>query len=246
MRIFCFILCGIFTILFGVGCLSAVETVRQTAVSEKEKAELAEWKEKNNPPAELLMAAKENYARWTDFKTAKDWGITDEELRAATLGEPFRAYTINIENLLKYHKGDTVKSILSDTDLWYFPLIIKGEKKVMLLVRKGKSGIGWRFAGLGYDTLAKELNNIGNFWSQSDGCNPALVNGGFMYTFITAPAKSLYNLTLITKAPYLKKYSTFPELDTIDNVMGWLKPEIKKNIHDRKIKELTKGPEKHK
>lgn len=236
MKIFGLILSNVFVLIAAVNCQAAdgpgkvkIEKNARYAI-DINNAELKEWQKKNEAPLKVVLAAKKGLPRMVNLGAVKDWGVTDEELRSASLGEPLRKYDITIAALRSYHSGDTVISILLETDYWYFPVIINDEIKLILIVGKNLSNADWEAGAFGYDGLAKKLNKIMQQWPQSKGYHPVVIEAEHGEYFFTVPEKDFSNLTLIPTLPYMKKKSTYPNLDTIDNVVGWLKPEFEEYV----------------
>jgi hypothetical protein len=233
MRIFCFILCYVFTISFGVGCLSAVEPVKPAAVSAEENAAGDKWKEKNTVPDEVVLAARKGlpgFLKVLDEQTLKEWKVSKESLGSASLGAPFRLWKISPETVRKYRKGDSVRSLLSEINLWYFPVMIKGEMRLMYSVGKKNPSSPAVAGGLGDYLLANELKGAVGKWHRAEGYGIVLVTARPGEYFFTVPEKDQYNLTLIPTLPYMKQHSTFPELDLVDNVVDWLKGELESSV----------------
>lgn len=236
MKISGLILSNMFALTVAVNCQAADGPVKvkieKNAPYEIDinKAELKEWQKKNKAPLKVVLAAKAGLPRMVNLGAVKDWGVTDEELRTASLGEPLRKYDITIAALRSFHLGDTVVSILSGTDYWYFPVIINEEIKLILIVGKNPPSADWETGAFGYDVLARNLNKIMQQWPQSKGYHPVVIEAEHGEYFFTVPEKDYSNLTLIPTLPYMEKKSTYPDLDTVDNVVSWLRPEFEEYV----------------
>ncbi len=77
-----------------------------------------------------------------------------EELSQATLGTPFQVFTIYPETLLGYDGTKPIQEIISATDYWFFPVIVKGQVRTLLTVTK--MGEQWEAAGIGSSGLGNE------------------------------------------------------------------------------------------
>jgi len=233
MRIFGFILCYVFTISFEVGCLSAVEPMKRAAVLTEENAGIDKWREKNTVPEEVVLAARKGlpgFLAVLDEQTLKEWKVSKESLGSASLGEPFHLWKITPETVRKYRKGDTVRSLLSEINLWYFPVIINGETRLMYAVGKKTSSSPAVAGGLGDYLLANALKDPVRKWPRAEGYGIVLITARPGEYFFTVPEKDQYNLTLIPTLPYMKKHSTFPELGLAEDVVDWLKGELESSI----------------
>ncbi len=170
---------------------------------------------------------------------------THDSLELACLGKPFNLHKIAPSEISQFKSGDSVSSIISKTNLWYFPVLLNNKIKSLLVVDtlNGK----WAAVSLGYTNLAKELAKIRQQWPESKGFTPKIiiVFQANKYLF-TIPEIDEYNLTLIdfpseeerqkpsNEMPYEKnvindlKYSN---LDEISNVVKILKPLVEKNMY---------------
>ena len=187
-------------------------------------------KEVDQPPAEAVQAAKDGWVGHlsgidgTDesYILLKSWGVTRESLSSASFGEPFRKYTITREALANYHKGDPTGSLLSETNKWYFPVLVNNEPKLMLAVSKSKIDSGWEAGELGSGAL--EFLKIRKEWRQSKGYNPIFIEISWGIYLFYIPAKGTDNLTLIPSAPYMVPVTSYPNLDKVEKTLEWLKP----------------------
>ena len=168
----------------------------------------------------------------------------DDNLDEAYLGGAFRLYNISPEVLSMYKSNDSVSAIISETDTWYFLVTINNETKSILIVEKLNDE--WKTVGLGYSSLAKELDIILKQWPRSDGFNPLLivVFQAQEYLF-TIPEIDGYNLTpvllphkAVIADDYQKKSATkslkespkYSELASVSNVVKRIKPIVEENI----------------
>lgn len=208
------------------------ENADMDAGTEPFKAATAEGQQKHKVPAEVVQVANEGFPYVPDDHIPKEWGVTIESLRSATLGEPFLRYKITPAILRNYRKGDTAESLLSETktDIWCFPVLIDKEIKFRIEVGKRGKSADWRFVGFGSGRLEIELNKIMRQWPKSEGYNPIFMVGwdrGDPYGwFFTVPEKGPYNLTPILTMSGMEKTTPYSDLDTVDNVVKWLKPKL--------------------
>jgi hypothetical protein len=114
------------------------------------------------PPDEVKRAAEKGLP---DFLGAIPKEYLDEygfrnvdELEKATLGEPYRVYTVIPQSLEAYDKKTKLSSLLYDIDLWYFPVVVEGEARTILQV--GLSEQQWKAKDLGGTSLAQALQSL--------------------------------------------------------------------------------------
>jgi hypothetical protein len=118
-------------------------------------------------------------------------------LDQAYLGEPFKYYLLTPDTVLNYAKGSDVNSLLSQTDHWYFPVMIDKEARVILIVCN-KQGF-WKAASLGYAVLSRELGKIRQQWPTEKGYTPLLIDSLQAQKFLfTVPQYDSNNLTIIS------------------------------------------------
>lgn len=213
---------------------TAISSETAMVAMDTETAKIAaEWAEKQKVPAEVIQVANEGFSlavrTLPDEHISKEWGVTSESLRTASLGEPFREYQITLAALRNYHKGDTVESLLSERDLWHFPVLVNNEIKIMLWVGRRVKGANLEIAGWGGSNLVPEFDKIMRQWPKSKGYNPVFIEGAHYGWFFTIPEKDSYNLTLIPTSHYIKEHTTYPGLDTVDATVEWLNPIVEES-----------------
>lgn len=89
------------------------------------------------------------------------------------MGVPLNLDTIIPEDLIEYQENTPVTAILSRTNLWYFPVMLKNEAKTILVVDQIEGE--WQAVSLGNTNLAKTLVAITQHWQASEGFNPKLI-----------------------------------------------------------------------
>jgi hypothetical protein len=181
------------------------------------------------PPAEAVQAAHEHFIRFLtsavtqDTKTLVGFG-SDDDLTHALVGTPFRIYTLSADSIRNYAGTAPLRSIVTETDMWYFPIIIDSTIKMMMYV--GKKDGKWMRAGLGSAGLARHMQEITTQWSPSKGYTPMVVQqydiGFYLYSI---PQVDAYNLTetgsVITKNGLGKSGAFLKTLNaTILNLRG--------------------------
>ena len=137
------------------------------------------------------------------FKIEKLGFKKTDSIDQAYLGEAFRVYEIPTDIVLNYPKDTPVESVLSKTDLWYFPVMIENEERAILVVDKMKDS--WRAVAFGSAQTAKGLAKIKRQWPKEEGYTPLLVQIYQPYMLLfTIPQYSAYNLTEIGAESYLE------------------------------------------
>jgi len=96
-----------------------------------------------------------------------------DEMSAAQLGTPLQMHTLTPAALQKSSSSSTVSSLLSDTTMWFFPVLLQRQSKAMLVV--DQEGGTWKAVSLGYAGLGHELNQLLAEWPESKGFHPQLV-----------------------------------------------------------------------
>ena len=113
---------------------------------------------------------------------------------AAVLGAPFLVHTITPSALKQYQSGVTVTSLLTPTSLWYFPVLIAGHPKAILVV--DQLNHQWQAVSLGYPYVAREWDAVCKQWPESQGYHPVFIAifQAHQHEF-TVPEKGADNLT---------------------------------------------------
>ena len=119
-----------------------------------------------------------------------------DDLSRCHLGAPLQQHTITPASLKKATANPAVSSVVSDTSMWFFPVMLGAETKAMLVVDHMPDG--WKAVSLGYAGLARELNAIRAQWPESKGFHPRLivVFQAKQY-FFSVPEVDDFNLTQI-------------------------------------------------
>jgi len=128
-------------------------------------------------PPEVLNAASNGWPAFlasVSLGNRELYGFTnDTDLARARLGAPFRVYTITPENLASHPAEGKLTPLLSETMLWYFPVLVGDDTRAILVV--DRMADGWKAVAIGYAPLALELHRITKQWPASAGYHPRLV-----------------------------------------------------------------------
>ena len=152
-----------------------------------------------------------------------------DSLDTATLGNPFLVHTITPGALEQYRTGLAVSSIVTPTTMWYFPVLIAGQTRAILVVDRLDNQ--WQAVSLGYAGLAQELGVLNRQWKASQGYHPMLivVFQAKQYLF-TVPEIDSQNLTrLVTQKTMAtgKPADDYVTLGTAASIIEQLKPVVK-------------------
>lgn len=118
----------------------------------------------DTPPKEVRQAAEEGLPRFLSLisqEDLEDFGFHSVgELQAATLGEPYKVYTLTPQSLGSYEKGSKLSLMISETNSWYFPVMVEGEARTILTVSflEGR----WQAGDIGGLALPQNLQMLGS------------------------------------------------------------------------------------
>jgi len=193
-------------------------------------------------PSEVLEAAEIGLPFFLGkiFPDSKElYGFSSQDdLSKAALGTALRLHTITPAAIEKSSSSGTVSSILSETTMWFFPILLESESKAMLVV-DGDGGT-WRAVSLGYAGLGHELNEVLAQWPESKGFHPQLIAVFQAKQFyFTVPEIDDFNLTQITvpqggfsKSATPAQPKNYAELNMVSKSLQELTPIVlKAEIH---------------
>jgi hypothetical protein len=122
-------------------------------------------------PDEVVQAAEEGLGPFLDAIPDRDlehYGFENQEqLLQATLGKPFRVYTITPDKILNYSREMKLSSLISPTSLWFFPILYRGKARTILTVDSVNGQ--WKAVAIGSSGLAMQLEKVENMWPESEG-----------------------------------------------------------------------------
>ena len=151
-------------------------------------------------PNEVLNAASNGLPAFLEsvsFGNRELYGFTnDTDLAQARLGVPLRVYIITPKNLASHPAESKLTPLLSETMLWYFPVLVGDDTRAILVV--DQMADGWRAVAIGYAPLARELHRITKQWPASAGYHPRLVAAfSANRLYFTVPEVDDHNLSPI-------------------------------------------------
>ena len=208
------------------------------------------------PPDQAVQIANEALQPFLDLipvAAMEQYGFTkDDNLNQVTLGSAYRLYTITPGALFGFQESDPVSSVISETDFWYFPVMLDNKMKAILIVEFFNDE--WRAGALGYARLTQDLAQVAKRYPKSSGYNLQLIRVYQANEFLfTVPEIDQYNLTSIVQndvtfegEPTQHKLKSVPtekysNLDNISTVIKKLQPIAKKNIEEYSKRDLVKG-----
>jgi hypothetical protein len=163
--------------------------------------------------AEMIQqAANEGFDRVMNFAQnyPDAYGFAPgESLEQVKLGNAIPVYTIAANDRLNYQSGQPVKPILKTTGDLLFPVLLNGEARYIVTVKKTAHGYT---TGDGSKALAMVYEKILNTWPASAGYHPQIVRQpGIPNYYFTVPELPEQNLTdtscMFTDSPVLSPAS---------------------------------------
>jgi hypothetical protein len=182
-------------------------------------------------PSEVIHTATDGFSQYLknavpdNVKILLGFDATDN-LSKATLGTPFQLYNLSADSIRNYKENTPIHSIITESQMWYFPVMIDNTVKMVMYV--GKKDSVWMRAGLGSADLARHLQEITTRWSPVKGYTPILIHQFDigMYLF-SIPQIDNFNLTetdFSVPKPGLKKSSQ--QLKTLSTTINDLRSRI--------------------
>lgn len=96
-----------------------------------------------------------------------------KEFADCSLEVPFKVYTITPDKILGFDGNTSLSSLISSTELWFFPITCGNQYRVLLTVDNVDDK--WEAVAIGSSGLAGDLANIIATWPSSEGYNYKLV-----------------------------------------------------------------------
>ena len=187
-------------------------------------------------PADVQQAAVQGLQPFLNkipVTSLEEYGFASgDSLGTATLGDPFLVYTITPSALEQYQTGAAVTSMVTKTTMWYFPVLIAGQPRAILVVDWLDNQ--WQAVSLGYYAgLAKQLVPLSSQWKAAQGYHPMLIVVFQAHQFLfTVPEKDSQNLTqLVTQESAINTAGVpvvdYATLGAAAGVIEQLKPVVK-------------------
>lgn len=183
---------------------------------------------------EIVQAAEDGLPAFLDRIPSgmQEWyGFENYDiLRESYPGTPFQLYTITPSAVRNYQVGESVDSLLSETSMWYVPVMLGNKVKTLLLVDLINGH--WEAVSLGYATLAREVASIQSQWPGSKGYAPRIISiFQAKEHFFNIPSKDQFNLTPIRTRQMPKVQGLYSDVHELHQEIERLKPIIEENMH---------------
>ncbi len=187
-------------------------------------------------PPDVIQAAEDGlqpFMKRIPWGERERFGFTKaDDPEQAYFGSPYRLHTITPAALSKYQSEDTVESLISETHMWYFPVMLEDECRVILIVDQMDGQ--WKAVSLGRAKLARQLGKVRKAWSRKRGYDPRLIAvfqaGEYLFT---VPEKDSYNLTSLIRIGGKKRSdqaTADSDLDELSRTIERLKPLVERNM----------------
>jgi hypothetical protein len=188
-------------------------------------------------PPEAIAAARSGLPAFLEKIPPEGLGeygfAPGDRLDEAYPGKPYLLHEIPPAAIERFASEDSVDSLLAPAGVWYFPVMMDGEARAILVVDRVDGG--WVAVSLGQASLAGELNAIRRQWPASGGYDPRLIVsyqaaayffsvpqvGGRNLTRIQAPGRGA-----VPRAP-ARRYAAVSDLAA---TIEALRPEVEENI----------------
>ncbi len=183
-------------------------------------------------PHDVIQAAEEGlqpFLKRIPQGERERFGFTKtDNPEQAYLGNPFRLHTITPAAISEYQPGDTANSLISETRMWYFPVMFENEFRTILIVDHMDGQ--WKAVSLGRAKLARQLGKVSKDWSRKRGYAPRLIAvfqaGEYLFT---VPEKGDYNLTSLSSdqgSDNKRSAQAGSDLDELSRTIERLKPLV--------------------
>ena len=184
-------------------------------------------------PPEVLQAARLGLPAFLAALppgSEPDYGFADSaETAQARLAAPYRLATLPPDALLSASTAPSVEALLTDTSLWYFPVLVNDSVRAVLVV--DQTPAGWEAVSLGYAPLAAALDRLRRDWPESDGFHPRLVAvfqaREYLFSIPEHPAP---NLTLLQSADTAARRAAPGPLQDLNSTLARLQPIVQRNL----------------
>jgi hypothetical protein len=134
-------------------------------------------------------------------KRKKDFGFEEKDAFAtATFGLPIQMEILDEKDLASPRAGSAVTNLLRPTGVWFVPVEMNGVKRAMIEVT-GAEG-KWSGTAFGMAPLARQWQNISQWWPARDGLAPRLfICPPAQGYFFTVPQSKGENATPVAQIP---------------------------------------------
>ena len=187
--------------------------------------------ESDDPPTNVIAAAKTGlpvFLGSVPSESAALYGFSQNaNLSAAELGAPILLRAITPTAMQVEAAPQSVAPLISDTETWFFPVLLDSQTKAMLVVARQEGK--WQAVSLGYAPLAAEWNWVRKQWPVERGFHPQLLAAFQAKRFyVHVPEVDSQNLTqLISRSPHrADSVTNAPSKAASYSVLGTLRAEF--------------------
>ncbi|HEY5973693.1 MAG TPA: hypothetical protein VIU41_03035 [Geobacteraceae bacterium] len=189
------------------------------------------------PPDGFKEVAKREITSLNVFsiQSIHDLGFESlSDIEKVGLGKGFEIFTINPDKLLDETSSQDFQSLVSTTNVWYFPLVVEGRSKSLLKLRftEGK----WFPSGMGSSKMAKEMADFMEAWPASAGYHFRYIrvfqaSSDFIELSQNGKLLGLFSLFSLTRTPG-RVAGAFTSSDLLNPkvVLLELRPSVRSNI----------------
>jgi hypothetical protein len=162
-------LASVILIVIACVCFATIATVLTSSRAHAEQGaslHISQFGFESTVPQEVWDAANEGLGPFLQAIPADNSEVygfpASGNLEQATLAQPYRVMTILPEALFGLTATDDIRSAVTATDMWLFP-IVQGNQPRAILTVDNMNG-EWRAVSIGSAAIARELNQIGQSW----------------------------------------------------------------------------------
>ncbi|MEI7482891.1 MAG: hypothetical protein WCK75_11165 [Elusimicrobiota bacterium] len=188
---------------------------------------------KETAPKEVIQAAMEGLQPFLESipqESMANFGLDGRS--PARLGAPYKLYTITPAAMETYKSDAPADTLVSETSMWHFPVLVGEETKAILVVDNIDGQ--WEAVSLGYPEVAAQTEAITKQWPKSRGYNPLFIAvfqaSEFLFSVPEADPKSLTSIDLSAGAAANKGMGGYSRLDNVSDTLSRLRPEVRENL----------------
>ena len=178
-------------------------------------------------PQGVLQAAEEGLPKFLSLMPSCGTG--------AVLGRPFQEYLIYDSDVNNYMEEDTIYDVLTESVMWYFPLMVGNESKCLLGVDMMNGN--WEAVIIGYTLIAPKVALVRQVWPISEGYDPIFsVCHQISTLFFSVPQVDEYNLTKLNYYPPIESEDEltilYQNLKPLSETMAYIASELPEDEND--------------
>ena len=190
-------------------------------------------------PQEVVQAAEEGLPVFLSLippSRMENYGFSEKYNQDdAVLGRPFQEYLIYNTDVENYREEDTIYDVLTESLMWYFPVMIADESKCLLGVDKMDDN--WEAVSIGNPPYTHRVALARQVWPISEGYDPLFcVSLSICTYFFTIPQVDEYNLTQLNYYPPIESEDEltqlYQDLKPLSVTMSYIASEIPEDNSD--------------